>query len=89
MDFQLNVYEEMVDLSPQFLVTATLCREIDPKYVLTFGHITEEYVKMCLECFSSETDTTTNFSSISKLPDNFFLASMKEYSKLITKKCTL
>ncbi|KAH1009656.1 hypothetical protein HUJ04_001983 [Dendroctonus ponderosae] len=78
MDKTLNVYEEMVDLAPQFVITATLCREIAPKYVLTFGYITEEYVKMCVDCFSSETDTTT--SNISRLPDNFFLVSMKEYT---------
>ncbi|XP_050310224.1 mutS protein homolog 5-like [Anthonomus grandis grandis] len=75
----LNVYEEMPELSPRYIMTATLIREVAPKHILTFGNPSEEFVKTSIELFTSDSDTT-NSTSITRLPENFYLVSLKEFS---------
>lgn len=71
----------MADLSPQYIMSSTLYREVTPKYVLTFGNTTEKYVKTLIDFCNPEKDTTSTLSNVSHLPENFFLVSLKEYCK--------
>lgn len=76
----MYIYEEIIDVGPQFMVTRTLCREVNPKYVLTFGHSAENYVKQLIDIVNDE-NTTNTTDGVRNLPQNFFLLSLKEYSK--------
>ncbi|XP_060528669.1 mutS protein homolog 5-like isoform X2 [Cylas formicarius] len=72
------LYEEMPDVAPQHLVTATLYREVSPKYILTFGNRTQSYVKTLIEIRNSATETFTT-SSNGQQPENLFLVSLNDY----------
>ncbi|KAG5894164.1 hypothetical protein JTB14_001860 [Gonioctena quinquepunctata] len=76
---QLYVYEEMTDTSPHYFVTTALFREIEPKFVLSFGSTNDAFIKVLIELLTDGYDTTTS-DSIRSLPPNLFLVPHKEYS---------
>ncbi|KAF7272026.1 hypothetical protein GWI33_015165 [Rhynchophorus ferrugineus] len=91
-DKTLNLYEEMFDISPQFLRSASIYREVSPKHLLTFGTITDVYVKALIDFSHSDIEATVS-STIQnnslKLPDNFFLMSLKDFAYEISKTIVL
>ncbi|KAL1490889.1 hypothetical protein ABEB36_011567 [Hypothenemus hampei] len=76
----LNIYEEMMDVAPDYLMTSIVHREIKPKYILTFGNPTDPYVRMLIDFFNSADENTTTTSTVSRLPNNFFLTSQKGFT---------
>ncbi|XP_068897033.1 mutS protein homolog 5-like isoform X2 [Tenebrio molitor] len=76
----LYVYEEVVDLGNQFFATSSLYREVSPKYLITIGHVNDEYVKYLIDTVLSTNDTTATVDTVRSLPANMFLLSLKEYS---------
>ncbi|CAH0555687.1 unnamed protein product [Brassicogethes aeneus] len=79
----LYFYEEIMDAGPQYLVTQALFREVTPKYVISFGTTGDEFVKTLIHIFSNEDDETTN--GVKKIPQNFYLLPLKEYTYEICK----
>ncbi|XP_030754739.1 mutS protein homolog 5-like [Sitophilus oryzae] len=80
----LNLYEEMCDTKPQYLRSASILREVAPKYLLTFGNLTEEYVKAIVHFIQSANETVVTSDSL-ELPENVFLTSMNDYSYEVCK----
>ncbi|RZC42494.1 mutS protein 5-like [Asbolus verrucosus] len=78
-DKLLYVYEEVVDFGPQFFVTRSLYREVNPKYILSFGNVNDEYIKVLIDTISPAADITTTTDTARSLPPNLFLLSVREY----------
>lgn len=71
----------MIDPPPQYLVTQTLLREVAPKYVVTFGCKTDEFVRRLMLFCTDDGNTTVTTDEMLKLPQNFHLLPLKEYCK--------
>jgi hypothetical protein len=84
---QLYVYEEVVDLGNQFFATSSLYREVSPKYLITIGHVNDEYVKYLIDTVLSTNDTTATVDTVRSLPANMFLLSLKEYCMFVNTYC--
>ncbi|XP_044266292.1 LOW QUALITY PROTEIN: mutS protein homolog 5-like [Tribolium madens] len=79
----LHVYEEVLDLAPQYYMTCSIYREVAPKYVITIGKMSDEYVKHVIDVVASVNEATTTTDSLRTLPPNMFLLRLKEYSSEI------
>ncbi|KAL3267858.1 hypothetical protein HHI36_006999 [Cryptolaemus montrouzieri] len=75
----LYIYEEYIDNGPQFLILKCIYREVLPKYVVCVGSSTDDYIKILIDAVNDESPNTTT-SDNRRLPANFFIVSMKEYS---------
>ncbi|KAJ3643741.1 hypothetical protein Zmor_026433 [Zophobas morio] len=78
-DKSLYVYEEITDTAPQFFLTCSVYREVSPKYLITVGKQSEEYVKYLID-MSVSNDATSTVDTLRSVPPNMFLLSFKEYS---------
>lgn len=75
----------MVDFSPEFGVTRSLFREVNPLHVVTMGSQCHPFVKCLINLISSEDDeSTVNLVQTMTLPPNLSLLPFKEYSKYQT-----
>lgn len=78
------MYEEVADLAPQFFLTCCIYREVAPKFVITIGNMTEDYVKHLIDLITCTNEATTTTDSLRTLPPNMFLLRPREFCKWFT-----
>ncbi|XP_056636028.1 mutS protein homolog 5-like [Diorhabda sublineata] len=86
-DKQLYVYEELLEQGPQYLTIDGLMREIKPKFIVTVGGRSEEFVKAIIDIinYGCSFQNTTTSDSVKSIPENLFLVSLQEYTYEICK----
>lgn len=76
--FQLYVFNDICDTEPEFLVTKTVIREVNPRYIITIGNSLQPFVK-CIIDNLKESEITINSDQPRTVPPNMSLLTFKEY----------
>lgn len=66
-------------MGPEFLLTHTLYRQVQPKFCLTFGRLGEEFVRNLGNIVAPMDETATSSDTVKSIPSNLFLLPHKEY----------
>lgn len=73
----------MPDFHPDYLVATSIYREIKPKYLVSFGNVTEDFIKILVDLINDIEDNTVTTNTVRSIPENMSLLSLKYYRKLI------
>ncbi|KAB0802504.1 hypothetical protein PPYR_04690 [Photinus pyralis] len=81
---QLYVLQEVMDVAPEFGVTRSLFREVNPSHTLTTGNISDMFVKCIINILkgdNNEEDNSNNSHTLqtNTLPANITLLNIKDY----------
>lgn len=71
----------MPDFGPDYLATVGIYREVNPKYLLTFGSVANNFVKVLIDLINGTPNTTVSSDSVRTVPSNMSLLFMKDYGK--------
>lgn len=75
---QLYILNDFSDSEPDFLVTKSVVREVNPRYVLTIGNTVQPFIRCLITCLTDEGATIDSDNPIS-VPSNMSLLPYKEY----------
>ncbi|KAK4882098.1 hypothetical protein RN001_005417 [Aquatica leii] len=84
-DHQLYILQEMVDSTPEFEVTRSLHREVDPTHTITIGKVNNVFVKCLINIIAHEDDDERDSNATESIhsrpvPSNLSLLHLKEFS---------
>lgn len=71
---------DICDNEPEFLVTKSIFREVNPLYVITFGNTVNPFVKCLIECLNDD-EETMNSDQPPSVPSNMSLLSYNDNCK--------
>ncbi|KAF5275985.1 hypothetical protein FQA39_LY00781 [Lamprigera yunnana] len=81
-DQQLYVLQEIIDLGPEFPVTRSLIRQVNPTHTVTIGNKCEVFVKFLINLATENGDNTSSASCSSRsnnVPSNLTLLHFKDF----------
>lgn len=77
---QLYVLKDIEDARPQFMVSKSLYREVNPKHTITVGMYADDFVKFLINLHEPD-EVTINSDKPINLPATMSLLSTKDFSK--------
>lgn len=86
---QLFVYDEIPDYDPDYPAAVSILREVQPTFLITFGNVANNFVKLLIDLLNGTSDNTISTDNVRSIPKNMELLHLKDYCKYKKMYCKI